>query len=187
MRSIMVTLACTVAFFYFFNMSKETENQDTTSFVDFFAMYITTPPVAFGRLKENVFCQFGSNTFGQVYMYLNAFGFNFDYTERIQEFVQVPVLTNVYTIFQPFYTDFGVTGVFVFGLIYGALFGYIYALFKSGNSSCKLLYTYLVEVIIIQFYNENLMQNLYLSVTFTIWAILLTTKISGISFNIQLK
>ena len=187
MRSIMVTLACTIAFFYFFNMSKETENQDTTSFVDFFAMYITTPPVAFGRLKENVFCQFGSNTFGQVYMYLNAFGFNFDYTERIQEFVQVPVLTNVYTIFQPFYTDFGVIGVFVFGLIYGALFGYIYALFKSGNSSCKLLYTYLVEVIIIQFYNENLMQNLYLSVTFTIWAILLTTKISGISFNIRLK
>ncbi len=186
-RSIIITLAFTVAFFYFFNMSKEMESQDTTTFVDFFAIYITTPAVAFGHLKETVFSQFGENTFGQIYMYLNAFGFNFDYKERMQEFVFVPVPTNVYTIFQPFYQDFGITGVFVFSVLYGTLFGYVYAMFRNGNSTCKILYTYLVEVIIIQFYNENLMQNLFMSVCLVLWSLLLTTKISGITIKLHPK
>lgn len=176
MRTIVIILACTIFLFYFINMSKEEKDQDSMTFLDFFGMYITTPAVAFSYLKQDICAQFGLNTFSQVYQYSNLLGFNFDYVDRLQEFMNVPIPTNVYTIFQPFYEDFGHLGVAFFAIIYGSLFGWIYGKQRSGNTYCRLLYTYAVEIIIIQFYNENLLQNLFQSVGFICWSFLLAQQ-----------
>lgn len=175
-RGISISLLCTILLFFFINMSKELESKTSESmtFVDFFAIYITTPAVAFGYLTRDITDQFGINTFGQAFRYLNLLGFSFDTTERLQEFVFVPVPTNVYTIMQPFYEDFGRKGVAYFALIYGYMFGYIYAKFKSGSNVGRCIYTYFVEVIIIQFYNENLLQNLFISCGLIFWICCLT-------------
>lgn len=175
-RTIGITLGLTIVLFFLINSSKESQHQESTTFLEFFGMYVTSPAVAFGYLNEDLNQYFGINTFSQIYQYLNAFGFNFRYITRIQEFVYVPVPTNVYTIFQPFYEDFGVTGVGVFACIYGFIFGWIYGKYKAGNSYCKLLYTYCVEIIIIQFYNENFLQNLFMSVGIIVWTFLLTQR-----------
>lgn len=185
-RTIGIIMVCTVLLFFFINMSKEEKDQDTTTFLDFFGMYVTSPAVAFGFLRETIGSQFGMNTFSQVYQYLGVFGFDFDYVERMQEFVYVPVLTNVYTIFQPFYEDFGTFGVAYFAIIYGTLFGWIYGKYRSGNIYSRLLYTYAVEIIIIQFYNENFLQNLFLSVGFIFWTFILAQRtfvVSKVSSN----
>lgn len=177
LRTIGVILSCTVVLFFLINVSLQEKNQEDTQFIDFFGMYVTSPAVAFGYLKEYIGgTQFGLNTFSQVYQYLNAFGFNFDYTERLQEFVYVPIPTNVYTIFQPMYEDFGLFGIGVFAIFYGALFGWIYGRYRSGSSYFCLLYTYSVEILIIQFYNENLLQNLFLSVGFAFWTFVLAQQ-----------
>lgn len=176
-RSIFVTLLGTIVLFYFFNMSKEkSDTTNVTSFIDFFGIYVTSPIVAFDYLHPDLSGNFGENTFNIIYPYLNMLGCNFQYTDRLQEFVFVPVITNVYTIMQPFYNDFGVIGIPYFGIMYGALFGWVYRRSREGNPVYICIYTYLVEVILIQFYNENLLQNIILFIEFAVCVVMLTGR-----------
>ena len=162
-RTIGVTLLGIIVFFFYFNMSKEqSSNEESMDFMDFFGMYVTSPMVAFEQLKVTITDAFGSNTFNDFYPQLQRFGIFIDTNERLQEFVFVPIPTNVYTIMQPFYNDFGTVGVAFFGFLYGTVFGYVYCKFREGNTICKCFYTFLVEVIAIQFYNENLIQVFHL-------------------------
>ena len=86
---------------------------------------------------------------------------------------------------QPFYNDFGATGVAFFGFAYGSLFGYAYLKFREGNVLFRCLYIYLVEVIIIQFYNENLLQSFFLAAEAAIFVALITQK--SVNFSINMK
>jgi oligosaccharide repeat unit polymerase len=162
-RTIGLTFAGIIVLFFFFNMMKEDSESDTTqTFMDFFGMYITSPMIAFERLSVTITDTFAANTLNDFYPQLLRFGIQIDTIDRLQDFVFVPIPTNVYTIMQPFYNDFGARGVAFFGLLYGSLFGYIYRKFREGNAIFTCFYTYLVEVIIIQFYNENLLQIFHL-------------------------
>lgn len=183
-RTIGLVLASTIVLFFLINASKESKQEESATFLDFFGMYITSPAVAFGYLNQDLNNYFGINTFSQVYQYLDVvLGLHLQYTNRLQEFVFVPVPTNVYTIFQPFYEDFGTIGVGLFAIIYGFIFGWIYGKYKAGNTYCKLLYTYCVEIIIIQFYNENFLQNLFMSVGIIVWSFLVSQKSIVIKYN----
>lgn len=130
--------------------------------MDFFGMYITSPMVAFEHLRVTISDTFATNTLNDFYPQLLRFGIHVDVIDRLQEFVMVPIPTNVYTIMQPFYNDFGSVGVAFFGFLYGSTFGFVYCKFREGSDVYKCFYTYLVEVIIIQFYNENLIQVFHL-------------------------
>ena len=124
-------------------------------------MYITSPPVAFSRLSRDVSGQIGANTFEVFYDFLNRFGIgHFDVLKKEQDFVMVPVFTNVYTIMQPFYVDFGYGGVAFFAAVYGLFSGVLYHLFREGNPICKCLYTFLVQILILQFYQENVFMSI---------------------------
>lgn len=176
-RSILLVFASIIVLFFLFNLSKEDVNSETEStFLDFFGMYITSPMVAFDRLYPDLSGNFGENTFCVLYPYLNMLGFNLEYLDRLQEFVWVPIPTNVYTVMQPFYNDFGILGIGFFGLIYGIFFGWLYRRFREGNPVSICIYTYLVEVILIQFYNDNLLQNIILFLEFCICIYILTQQ-----------
>lgn len=125
--------------------------------LEFLAIYVFANPVAFSYLNQAVVPQFGANTFYLLYYYLSKYGFgDFVVVDIVQEFVMVPVPTNLYTIMQPFYVDFGSIGVAYFALIYGVFTGWCYAGYKSGNSAKKCLYTYLVMVLVLQFGQEQI-------------------------------
>lgn len=180
-RTIGMTLLGIIVLFFFFNMSKEDANsEESTTFMEFFGMYVTSPMVAFERLHITITNTFAPNTLNDFYPQLLRFGIKIDTIERLQDFVYVPVITNVYTIMQPFYNDFGSVGVAFFGFLYGSIFGYVYCKFREGSDIYKCFYTYLVEVIIIQFYNENLLQVFHLVMETTLVIVLLKvlTKIN---------
>lgn len=183
--TIGVTLLSTILLFFFFNMAKEDTSSDAESmtFIDFFGMYVTSPLVAFDHLRITITDQWGPNTFNAVYPYINRLGFHFQTIERLQDFVAVPIITNVYTIMQPFYNDFGRPGVAFFGFAYGVVFGFVYRKFREGNILCRCLYTFLVEVIIIQFYNENFLQSFFLVAGFTFFLFLMTQDFVQLSFK----
>lgn len=163
LRTIGITLLSIIVLFFFFNMSKEKADSDeSATFMDFFGMYVTSPLVAFEKLRVTISDTFGTNTLNDFYPQLLRFGIKINVIERLQDFVYVPIPTNVYTIMQPFYNDFGPTGVAFFGFLYGNVFGYVYRKFREGSDLYKCFYTYLVEVILIQFYNENLLQIFHL-------------------------
>ena len=175
LRSIAITLLGIIVLFFFFNISKESQNQDSMDFVDFLGIYVTSPIVAFEKLRITITNGWGVNTFNDVFPYLRYFGIHLESINRLQDFVYVPVPTNVYTIMQPFYNDFGSMGVAVFGILYGWAAGYVYRKFYDGSDTYKCIYTFLVEVIIIQFYNENLLQQFHIVIEAFFFVVLLTT------------
>lgn len=164
--------------FYYFNLMREGEDSDyakNESLLDFVAMYVMSPPVAFCRSVREIIPQFGINTFEVIYDHLNRWGLgHFEVHEKKQEFVFVPIATNVYTIMQPFFRDFGYIGVAFFAWIYGLLSGILYRFSCNGNTICICLYTYMVEILVLQFFQENIFLTLALVIQITIIIVILT-------------
>lgn len=174
-RSIVMTIVVLVVVFFFINfMRSEQTTENATkemTFIDFFAIYVLSPPVAFCRLHPDISGQFGSHTFEVIYLFLNRFGGNYEVNSKLQEFVWVPLPTNVYTIFQPFYQDFGYAGVGFFAMIYGIASGWIYRMFRNGSGFGRCIYSYFVYVLILQFYQENIFLSLvfFVQLLFFVW------------------
>ena len=126
----------------------------------FLSEYIFANPVAFGYAHEAVSPQFGANTLFLLYYYLHRFDIgNYEVVDIVQDFSYVPIKTNLYTVMQPFFVDFGIPGVAFFAILYGVGFGLCYRLYRNGNSSAKCIYTYLVFILLLQFGQEAIFLN----------------------------
>jgi len=185
-RTILFGGIIIVVVFYFINIMRSGVDSDYSkneTLLDFIGMYIMSPPVAYCRVVEEVVPQFGANTFETIYLFLNRFGIgNFEVHEKLQEFVSVPVLTNVYTIMQPFYRDFGYLGVAFFAWVYGILSGFLYRFSCNGNVYCICLYTYMVELLVLQFYQENLFLSMVFVLQMVFFVFLMTQDIFKLSY-----
>lgn len=181
LRSIIFSTAMVVVIFFLINAAREVTSDDADSgdamtFLDFFAIYVLSPPAAFERITEDISTQFGSHTFQTFYLFLNRFGGNYEVNTKLQEFVWVPLPTNVYTVFQPFFLDFGYRGVAFFALVYGLLAGWAYRYARNGSGFGKCVYTYAVYVLILQFYQENVMMSIVNVVQFLFFTWLITQQ-----------
>lgn len=159
-RSIAVISLFIILFFFAFNLMRaeeDSEYQREETIWGFIAMYILSPPVAFGELSQDIVHQFAARTVPTAYYLLNKYYSDvFIVYDRLQPFVFVPVATNVYTIFQPFFQDFGYTGVASAGAVYGIIGGVLYRKSCNGNVYAKCLYTYFAFILLLQFFQENL-------------------------------
>ena len=176
LRSIAVSGVLLILVFYVFNLarSEDTDYQENETLLDFFAMYALSPPVAFCQLMREVTPQFGTNTFETIYLFLDRFGVqDIVVKEKLQQFVWVPIPTNVYTIFQPFYIDFGYQGVAYMAGLYGVISGWLYRLFRNGSGIACCLYTYIVDALVLQFYQENLFLDMVFVLQFAFFVCLL--------------
>ncbi|MBP5509195.1 MAG: oligosaccharide repeat unit polymerase [Prevotella sp.] len=181
LRSIFVSVIVVVLVFFLINLardytSSEGDSSESMSFLDFFAIYVLSPPAAFERISQDISTQFGSHTFQTVYLFLNRFGGDFEVNTKLQEFVWVPLPTNVYTVFQPFFMDFGYRGVAFFALVYGVMSGWIYRYARNGNGFAKCVYAFAVYVLILQFYQENVMMSLVNVIQFVFFTWLVTQQ-----------
>lgn len=186
-RSVVLTLGIIVILFFVINLSRATEDSgyaEETTLIDFFVMYVLSPPVAFGTLSQDISLQPGSHTFEAIYKLLNHWGLgHFVINEKLQDFVFVPISTNVYTIFQPFFEDFKYQGIAFFALIYGTFSGWMYRLYQNGNAVGKAIYTYIVYLLILQFYQENLFLNFIQFSQFIFFILVVQQNFVGFSFK----
>lgn len=176
-RAIAIGAVAIVVLFFFINNAREQSelsDEDSATFLDFFAMYILSPSVAYERVSEDLSGQFGSNTFYTIYLFLNRFGGNFELHTKLQDYVWVPIPTNVYTIFQPFFQDFGQKGVAFFAFIYGVLSGWVYRLFRNGSAYGKCIYIFIAYVLILQFFQDNLILSTVMALQFFFFVWLMT-------------
>lgn len=176
LRTIGISIGLIFVLFWLMNAFREgmtSEIGESDFLFDFLGMYVMSPAVAFGRSVQDISTQFGANTFETIYLFLHRFGANVEVQDKVQEFVFVPVSTNVYTIMRPFFRDFGYTGVAVFGAIYGILTGILYRCSRNGNGFCRCLYTFVVTMLVLQFYQENIFLGLVyvLQLSFFLWLI----------------
>ncbi len=163
MGSIIFWGIAIIFIFYGINeMRTSDNNKDETTLLDFFGMYILSPGVAFETVQEKLTDQFGSRSFAFFYAVVSRLGLvdGVVVEPKLQEFVQVPILTNIYTIFQPFYEDFGYKGIGFFASVYGVFTGWLYRQCHNGGAISKCIYAYIVEILVLQFYQENLILSL---------------------------
>lgn len=159
LRTMFIVGTISVGLMFLFNTARETTEARTNEmdFFEFISVYVTSPPVAFCTCMEDLSQQFGAHTFEVFYDYFNRFGLgNFTVLNKEQPFVEVPIVTNVYTVMQPFYVDFGYPGVAFFAAVYGVIAGSLYRGYRNGNSVCRSLYTLLLQILVLQFYQENI-------------------------------
>lgn len=188
MRSILISSAVLILVFFLFTTARSYRedadpNEDLT-FLDFFAIYVLSPAVAFEYVEEDLTPQLGSHTFQTIYMFLNRFGGDYEVNAKIQEFVWVPLPTNVYTVFQPFFEDFKYKGVALFAMFYGVLSGLAYRMARNGNSVGKCLYVYVVYVLALQFFQENVMMSIVNVIQFTFFTTLVCQQRVGLGLFI---
>lgn len=156
-RAIAISISGFIFLSFVLNQMRTHESSTQISFESFFAVYIMSPAAAFDTLEETPYnSEFGENTFSFFYALSNSvFGTNFQISQKVKEFVSVPLPTNVYTIMQPFYEDFGIAGIIVFSIIMGAICGYYYKRHKNGNSVSTGIYSFLAYLLILQFFQEE--------------------------------
>ena len=190
-RTIILLSLIVVVLFYGFNLMRAEDDSDyqkNETLLGFFAMYVLSPPVAYCEVVREISPQFGGHTFSLVYVFLNRFGFGpYVIFERLQDFVFVPLPTNVYTIFQPFFLDFGQVGVGVFAVVYGVVSGITYRLMRNGNDFGKCMYLYTAYILVLQFFQENVFTvNLHV-IQLTFFVYLCTQKRFSLSFRRSLS
>lgn len=178
LRTIVLFACIAVVGFYFFNLARETEEYaQNETFLDFVATYLASPAVAFSRLSADLTPQVGANTFEFFYAVFDKFGIGqFEVHQKLQDFVWVPMPTNVYTVMQPFFIDFGYVGVAFFGALYGIVFGAFYRGYRNGGNFSRAFYSYGVYILVLQFYQDNFMLSLSYNLQLGILFCFLTQK-----------
>lgn len=156
LRTIFLWCLFIIVFFYGFNLLRSNvDADDYGTFGKFFSMYILSPAVAFSKTQEILSDQFGTRSFTFLYSFANKiFSCNYTVMPNLQEFVWVPIPTNVYTVFQPFFQDFGYKGVAFFASVYGVITGFIYRLARNGGQVTRCVYAYVVYILMLQFFQE---------------------------------
>ena len=157
-RTIVIGAFILVVLFYFFNLAREGgDYEEKESFLDFIGMYVLSSSVAYGKVMPTISDYYGSDVFWMFYYYGNKMFGTPEVAHQInQEFINVPVLTNVYTIFRPYFADFGQIGVAIAALVYGVFTGVTYRYARYGYAFAICLYTYFIYALSMQFFDAVL-------------------------------
>lgn len=157
-KTIVIASSFLIVFFYFFNLMRAGDDsayREEESFIDFVGMYIMSGPAAFGHVMEGFSDKFSPNVFWFVDYYVGRFftGEQIIHTVH-KDFVFVPISTNTYTIFRPYYIDFGYWGIGMFALVYGTIYGYLYRLSVNQNPWGKCFYCFMLFFLAMQFFDD---------------------------------
>jgi oligosaccharide repeat unit polymerase len=136
--------------------------------------YVYAPIIAIGQLvPTKLDFGIGEYTFRFLYAIRYALVGGREPAETILQYVAIPTPLNVYTVMQPFYQDFGVTGVIVGALFYAVLYGGLYKKARSGNSLALILYAGFAVSLVTQIFAETLIMNLSGNLQFALLAALI--------------
>lgn len=162
LRNVAITVVIIFFLFYGFNFLRSGgDDENASTLLDFLSVYVLSPSVAFEQVQEKLTDQFGSRTLAFFYAVGQKLGFgHYAVEQKLQEFAYVPIPTNVYTVFQPFFEDFGYRGVAFFASVYGVFTGWLYRQCHNGNAISRCLYAYVLMTLVLQFYQENLILSL---------------------------
>lgn len=138
-----------------------TESFDVTKYL---IIYTLSPLTAMDMIMNGDYTVFsgawGSSTFMVFYKIINFFGFNYDIASR-GEWVSVPFPTNVFTVLRGFYVDFGLTGIIVFSILLGSIWGIIFKWSVRGYGIFIIFYALMMYALVLQFFAD------YVFITFS--------------------
>jgi len=142
---------------------------------DTFKIYLLGALPAFDNLlQQNLNAEFGLNTFKTFFTFIRKFDKNISVLPLTQNIVFVPMPTNVYTVYQPYYRDFLLFGVIGIQFFLGIWHGFLYKKATMGKAYYVFLYALFLYPLFMQFFEDQYMSLLsmwvqYLSIIFIIF------------------
>ncbi len=140
--------------------------------VDFVGLYLLGGSVAFDSLESIIPTYDGVHVFRFFYAIANSLGAKCEVSATILDYTTISddlLGTNVYTVMYPFYMDFGLIGVFVGGLLYGIIGGYLYKKSLHGTPGL-VLYSIFFAMMLMQSIGDLLITNASLFIQYVIYA-----------------
>ena len=128
------------------NVAELSTGESVKPLWDLVTLYAAGPIAAFDILvRQPHHCEWGINSFRNIVLWLNEFGWHLELRPIVQEFVDVGNSgwqTNIYTVYQPVYLDFGIVGVVIFQIFAAAWHSHLWlkATEPRPNSGYVLLY-----------------------------------------------
>ena len=121
-----------------------------------FKYYFLTPLPAFDHfMSANDSLSYGSNVFRSVLAAASGLGADIEVPQLIKEYAFVPMPTNVYTVHQPYYADFGIIGVLVAQFLFGLWHGFLFRKATTGRLYFVFLYAIFLYPLIMQFFQDQ--------------------------------
>ena len=130
------------------------ESLDLNSFI---AMYFLSGVPAFETVTPHSNVYFGENTFRFFYAVRYELGLSsIKPVNPVLPFINVPILTNTYTVLYPYYKDFGFAGIAVFGSFAGYVYGWMFRKLQLKDYYFTTIYAILSVGLFVQFMNETI-------------------------------
>lgn len=169
--SIIMTIFLIAAFFI--HVIRQSDEDNSLSMLDMVGGYVFPPLIALGELQIESE-RWGEYTFRFFYAVAYKLGLSNDIpVKTVLEYVYIPTPTNVYTVMQPFYQDFGNIGIFFGALFYSVFFSILYFQMKTKRGIYLVLYSLFSLNLIFSFFAEILVTNLSLNLYLILFSIIL--------------
>lgn len=158
---------------FFVHVIRQSDEDDSLSMIDLVGGYVFPPLIALGELK------IGSDVWGEyTFRFYHAVAYKLGLSDNtpvktLLEYVYIPTPTNVYTVMQPFYQDFGNIGVFFGALFYSIFFSILYFQMKAKRGIYLVIYSLFSINLIFSFFAEILLTNLSLNLYLILFSIIL--------------
>lgn len=146
-------------------------NNDEFDLIQFLSIYALSPLPAFDlALNGKIDLEVGG-TYRFFMAFVNKlFGLNFSVYSGGDRWVEVPVLTNVYTVMSAPFADFGYFGISVFAVIEGLFWGFLYKKgIQQNKIRWKIFYAVYFYTLIFQFFADYMFT--FLSVLFQLFIV----------------
>lgn len=136
--------------------------------VDASALYLLGGIAAFDLVSTNPMAlEWGINVFRSPLAVLRAFGLDVPVVSLVKEFVLVPEPMNVFTVFLPYFQDFGWTGVMIFFALFGWMHALLYRAAKARDPRAVIMYSISMYPLVMQFFHDQYLSLLTTWVLFT--------------------
>lgn len=118
--------------------------------------YLLSPFAAFDIYSQNLTQpEYGRNMFRTFLRVVDALGIETETPALIKEYVNVPKPTNVYTVYRPYFTDFGYGGAVLVQCLIGYWHGVIYRNTVLGSIPFVVLYGVFTYALLLQFFQDQ--------------------------------
>lgn len=137
---------------------------------DNFITYLISPLPAFDRyISVDRVWGMGENIFRTPIAVLEAIGFDVKAVSLVQDYVFVPIPTNVYTVYQPYYADFKEIGIVVIPFILGLMHGFLYRMADKGNFFFIFIFSLSLYPLLMQHFQDQYFNLMSTWIQYTFW------------------
>ncbi len=158
---------------FFMQVAREGDSGEQVGIASSLSLYTTSAMVCFDYYAvPSSAINFGEHVFRFFYAIGHPLGLCAEPVNVLSDFVYIPDMANTYSVLYPFYTDFGNVGVFLFSLLYGAFYGFIYKKSQGGNKMLLIIYAIFLILLLLEFFAELIFSNLSMTIQYVIFAVL---------------